>query len=278
MRFDAELPAKGKQRLLWAWMDQGHLQMVAGGYLNSLPPEKLEEVLSRHAEAVSARKTLAPLRANPSVRPLNYDLDYLEGVRAAPFFKKSFAGRRTAFGTVSSEDLIVFQHFVNAPKGETPADIVRWVLPKEFNSQAQISQDSQGRLVFVTDDLTSIFQVTVEPDKGPVMSLQPRGNWLQVARVKERLVIRNGIHRAVRLAAMGRDIPALIVDFDSLAEVFPPDAGFFSAEYIAKLDRPPVLSDFLKRHLTLDIPKADVKRIVAVKLDVSEFFVPLEDH
>lgn len=271
------LPEPKKQRLLWAWMDRNHFLSVSQGYANSLLPVELESLMRRQQKASASRSRLRPIAKETKIEPMGSEhASHLDAVKSSPYFQKVFAGLDSSFGMVDPNDLVVFQHFIQPPKGELPADVLRWCLPTEFKTEAQITINGTHSVVFVTQDHTSIFGINVDPQKGPILGLQPRGNWLQVSRVEGRLVLRNGIHRAVRLAHAGHArIPALVVEYQSMEEVVPADPGFFNANYLRTLERPPLLTDFLNPELAVDIPLEETRRIVAVRLEVSDYRIPI---
>jgi hypothetical protein len=85
-----------------------------------------------------------------------------------------------------------------------------------------------------------------------VLPLTGGESYLQVGKVGDRYVMRNGYHRAHTLLRSGVTlVPALVREVHDLAELTLPPGTF--APRIFRLDRPPILSDFLHARLAATI-------------------------
>ncbi len=125
-------------------------------------------------------------------------------------------------------------------------------------------------MVFTTEDPSSLFAVSATPN-GAQLSLAPRGNWVQVVVVENRLVVRNGYHRIATLAARGCEtVPAIVSFASKLSEVVPPGPGWFNPDYLLRLARPPLVTDFLNPALCADVRQPTPKRLFEVRIAVSE--------
>jgi len=94
----------------------------------------------------------------------------------------------------------------------------------------------------------------------------------QVAHFGGRYFCRDGHHRAYQLLRKGiREVPALVRDFDSFAELAP-RAGLLAQEVLCG-DKPPTLQDFLDDTVAADIELPATRK--AVVITVAEVELPI---
>lgn len=268
-------------RMLWAFMDQGHFASVTN-------PQLAQQLAAQHQTAMQARAALPPEKpVLPQLQPLAAaEQAWVAQVTAAPAFQKSIAKAPGgfAFGRLPIEAFVAFQPWVHPLHSPVPTDqheILEWCLPKNFQTTANINIENgpdgrPKRVLFVTDDPTAILNHGVGQE-GFVIGVTPRLNWVQVTEVEGMYILRNGYHRVNALHAAGhQDVPVLLTKAASLDEVVNVGVnGFFNAPYLRGLPRKPMVVDFQDPSLTVNVPYAKTKRVVEVRIDVSEFGVPI---
>lgn len=268
-------------RMLWAWMDTGH-------FAGATNPQLAQQLATKHQAAVQHRLALAPQKPPvPPLQPLSpHEQAWVAQVAAAPAFQNSIAKAPGgfAFGRLPIDALVAFQPWVHPLHGAVPKsqqEILEWCLPKNFQTTTNINVEAgpdgkPKRVLFVTDDPTAMFNHGIGPE-GYLLGVTPRLNWVQVTEVEGMYVLRNGYHRVDALHAVGHvEVPVLLTKAATLDEVVNVGVnGFFNAPYLRGLPRKPMVADFQDANLTVNVPHVKTKRVVEVRLDVSEFGVPI---
>ncbi len=279
------MPAPGVKRYLAGYMDRPHLETFVGESLAIRPKDEVDQFWARHASTSDEKGKLAPIPLDDGqLRPLDGpDAEWVQSVASTDRFKREIAGPH-AFAWVPIDKLLAFQPLIDEgppSPGASADEVLRWCLPSEFPKTAADKPQfmanpawSGPRLVLGTRDMNAQLSFEVRDD-GLSLSLVPRGNWLQVAVVGSRLILRNGYHRTCALAAAGHThVPALVLPMPDLASAIPQSPAFFGADYLQRLPRPPMVMDFLSPDLTVELAHTPQKRVVEIRFDIMEMRIP----
>lgn len=277
-------PEQGTQRLMAGWMDRGHLLQFVQGHLAALDDRGQAHFWTEHdAMRREAASLPIPDLAAPEPHPMaGEEAAWCREVEQAPAFRQTFGSAPHCFGYLPVSCLTTFQPFLKGSNERPPegmADVLRWCLPTTFetSSAVTLNQGNPGtvpRVLFATNDPNAQLNFAVMGDAFRV-AVAPRLNWVQVARADGRYVVRNGHHRIAALAAIGRtEVPAVIIEAPTIGAIVPPAPAFFGADYLQRLERPPLVVDFLNPAVTLEIPHAPLRRVFEVRLDVAELQLP----
>jgi hypothetical protein len=273
--------------VLWSFLNKDSALGLLSGGMVRLTPEEVSEYMKRWNVALSSRESLSPLRPHElRVTPLPSSTDsYLEEILKSPLFQSVKAQHpEVRLGFVPIQQLICPLVFVDNEyleelraelQGNETSDFVRFALPKNLAAALQVvSADPSLRTVTLVSPQKTL---TV----GPVQ-LQNVANGLEVkftvaaapslisvSQVGNRLILRNGIHRAFLLAQLGAvEVPCIIttdvqlpLNFSSAYPSFHPNT-FFQA-------RPPLLADLLDASLSTELPLQTTRKLIRISAEES---------
>jgi hypothetical protein len=251
---------------------------VAGPAIVDWTPAQREDLWARHAAAVASARELPPLV--PATGGAEVPCEIGENQRATlqtPNFQQSLTGGRPfRFSYVAVGHLGAFQPFVKdgaaAPTGA--GDLVDWCLPPPPKSDVRVegqANETGQRIVVSTFDPN----VTLTPRLGPDvvgLTIGRSPNWVQVAAIGGRYLVRDGHHRVAAAVAAGHErVPAIVVEYQNLQEAMAAPPGlWFTPDVMFGIPRPPLVADFLDSALTLDVPAPSRVRVYTVQFQISK--------
>jgi len=262
-----------------------------------------DEWLKANDHVHEVEKTEAGGADNPTVGSLPAGSDQLRlRLQADPMFLQSFQIIPTTLGIVELDRLVVFQKQINLrfvaqlqkALGARPdfEQLFRFCLPFDHpHPPAQIMQMAQNAFAFVSqsNDLRFLDAPLLDPTQIPgyVPSGPPvaiiglvvgfGSNFLNAARIENRLVLGNGSHRAYALRDMGiTHVPCLIQHVSRREEMEMLGFGdvFTNADAYLKAPRPPVLKDYFDPALRKIVPVRRKNRQVRVTFGVEQSDTP----
>jgi hypothetical protein len=267
-------PPKGQQRLLLPWLTDAQLAMYVQP--PALPLAAIARATAQAKLAQSAHTTLAA-----SFRPFTGPAAaYAAKIATTPAFQAAFPGQSVEFGWISVAELITFQPCITGTEGLMPMaeeELLAWCLPETFSTQCQLTCTSnvanRWDVLIETHDPNANFAVGAGPG-GIVMGPQPRANWVQVVSSGGLSLVVNGNHRVSFLTGAGvTEIPVMRRQLPSLAEVIPKEPAVFTYDQIIAR-RPPLVCDFVDASLAYDVPLAPRRRIMQVRVELTEHRLP----
>jgi hypothetical protein len=163
--------------------------------------------------------------------------------------------------------------------GSDPIDIWKFALPERITTRLKaITDPTQKSMTFISNQkglTVSPMRVQNTPEGTEVSFLvTASGTAILVGENSGRLFLKNGIHRAYLLAQMGLSrIPCIVVreqgPLANLVSSYPA----FTASTLSQL-RPPLLVDFFKPELSLQVPLQRTHKLVRVSAE--ETIVPID--
>lgn len=269
-------------KILAGFTDTPHFQQLASSTLSVLDEGSVSDIMGNIETAQAARQDLEPVDTSEAVLgPIPKDhTDYLNKVRESDPFMQIYGEREHEFALVDAGRLCIFQPNVSLEyslevPGESMKDMLEYCIPESFEVQAEVSvSNNRPEMIIVTESSNlSIEQYGLDGDK-VCFSFGPNKNWVQVAELGNRFYLKNGYHRVHSLLEKGvRKIPAIIypaTDWDDTGGNKP---GFFSHNYLKNLDRPPIMDDFFREELVIEIPRRKTKK--AIIISASEHKIPI---
>jgi hypothetical protein len=249
--------------------------------------ERREAGIADEAECLELPEAMQPLADELAARP-----HFRAGCDCLP----------VSFGMVELDRLIVCQPHVTLPFVEalqarlTPAPdaegLFRFCQPIERRDPpVRIRRLGERRFQFVSDSTDFRFHkpALLRPEQivgydsfGPVgavvgLVLGYGSNLLSVIRSDQRMLLRNGYHRACALRAAGfTHVPAVIQTVtrrDELALVAPQAVVDEPAFYFAA-KRPPLLKDFFDPRISKVLPVRRMEKLIEVSFEFEEYDVP----
>jgi hypothetical protein len=226
----------------------------------------------------------------------------LEAALAQPAAQKTFGLLPSTWLTVELDRLVVYQKFVNlryveelkreVPNPLTAPELARFSagigLPQ---SEVRVSQPNGNTFSFtsVSEDLRFLDLTLLEPSqvsqyvasgypvKLVTVAIGYGPNFITALKIRNRLVLHNGSHRAFALRDLGvTHVPALVQDVsrdEELELVGVPDLPTFSDRYITSV-RPALLKDYFDPHLRKIVPVVRKHRLVQVQAGWNQGKVP----
>jgi hypothetical protein len=207
---------------------------------------------------------------------------HLDRVAARPLFQRLFGEAEWQFAAVPVASLIAVQPHVNwsyaqaqAARAAAEADLLQLCLPataEDLELWGGVSPGEPPSASFYTrDPNVRVTEARMEASPRLTISftISKTAVFLQVVRLAGRLYLKNGVHRAVGLAAAGwARLPCLLVEGRDVRDL--PD--LLSLPVMLRPD-PPLVVDFLHPELFIAHPWQD--RIKYIRLVPEEFVAPL---
>jgi hypothetical protein len=279
-----------KGYFLWSYINEAGLVPFL---INStrLSEAEIEALKPKWTEAVTERSKLGPM---PKVAEIRTEIppqatSYLEhylNSPAAAALGKNFG--QITFAYVPTNALVTPLVFIDGEylDGLKPelqstgdADVVKFCLPSVGGVQVRTVTDIAMRSVIF---LSSLKTLTVSPisvrqiPEGTEVRFVIGANisMVLVSMVGDRLIIRNGIHRAYLLALLGlKEIPCILVKEGAVPSLFTTAYPSFIPQ-VLMLSRPPLLTDFANPQLTLEAPLQRTNKMI--RISAEETILPVE--
>jgi len=280
--------------MLWAFVDEPGVRVFLSS-LTKLDPEQVEARVSEWRDARRRLESLPPFltdlanieflsdKAPPVVR------DFVAAMAQSPLLnsiKPLF--NDVSFAYVPVDQLInplvyIDYEYLEELKpditGSDPIDIWKFALPERITTRLKaITDPTQKSMTFISNQkglTVSPMRVQNTPEGTEVSFLvTASGTAILVGENSGRLFLKNGIHRAYLLAQMGLSrIPCIVVreqgPLANLVSSYPA----FTASTLSQL-RPPLLVDFFKPELSLQVPLQRTHKLVRVSAE--ETIVPID--
>lgn len=276
--------------VLWAFINPHVLPQLLVGMSRLTPPD-IEHVLPKHAEAVTGLNTLQPIEpAALPQRSLSPKLaDYFGRISNSPMMgqlKQIFPMADLAY--VRIQDLIsplvyIDHEYVEELRPELASldddDVAKFALPETANLPVKAVLDPTMRNVhFISINKTlSIGPAQVVNTGGGVevrFFVGANLSAITVSKFQDRLILRNGIHRAYVLARLGvTEIPCIFSPEDTLPNLMMTAYPAFIPQTFL-LPRPPMLLDFFNEQLCLQVPLQKTRKVV--KISAEETILPVD--
>jgi len=276
--------------ILWSYLDEGALQILLGS-LTRLDGKSMAELVSGWREAVARRQVLPPL-SRPSDAPIENSaiLRHINELQEKhPNFKNIAPGKEVSVRLVQLDQLVcplvlIDYELLDSLKPELPLTdelhVARFALPQQIHVPIKGMFDPTMRnVMFVSNDKTltvSGAQIQQTPFGTAVtFMVNATGSALIVVAYPDRLILRNGIHRAFLLASQGvKYAPCLVVRETGTINA-PPTLSYptFTNEVLA-LPRPPLVIDFLNPEMRIEVPLQRTHKLV--KIMAEETIVPID--
>lgn len=259
--------------------------LAAQSYIQEL--EKTEAGCADGAVVQELPKRLAPLRKK---------------LEADPVFQKSYDTLPTKIGMVELERLVVYQKHINidfaaklkADLGPKPnlEEVFRLALPYHHPEPPARWMKTHGDgYVFMSpsNDMRYLGSVVLKPSElttrrfhGSVVGIVGLlvgfgSNFLNVVQSKNRLVLRNGSHRAYALRDLGvTHAPAIVQTIESPDDLRVADGGALRDNPELYLDnpRPSMLKDYFNPRLRKVVTVPRQVRQIRIEYETQEVFVP----
>ncbi len=209
---------------------------------------------------------------------------HLERVAARPLFQRQFGARRWRFATVPFGAVVSPQPFVHvsyareraaAAPGESGAlDLCLPALPETLELWGGVGEgpgDVPGATFYTRDMNVHVSSARLEtsPHLQLTFAVTKTAVFVQVVRLGDRLVLKNGTHRALGLALRGAErLPCVLVDTDD-----PDDLPGILPQRVLLGAAPPLLTDFLDPTAYVEYGWRD--RIKFIRLVPEEFVTPM---
>jgi len=262
-------PATRTGRALLGWMGKPEAQLVMSGQRTDavVSDETTARIDAAHA-AVGARP--AGFSQEVLIEDLPDDLDgYVDELRAGAgqtFFDEGWAIGVADLNRVCAIQPVVFEDGFTRCSGAREGDLLglaRITLPATATEQFQVNADA-GRPVVVVWSTNPNLRVLGQFATPALTGQQPAVGFnvgvmpsmVQVVRVRDRYVLRDGYHRAVGLVRAGITRAPVFV-WDNTVREQPLPTGMLPADaYLGP--RPPVLRDYLDDSVaqTVELPFA----------------------
>lgn len=269
--------------VLAGFMDDGHLQRALGATPPAILNAGEENLEDRIAAARATRENLAPVDLDAAIiGPLPEDASpHLDRVRDSDDFQDLYGDRDAEFRLVDPKLLCAFQTRVKTtyerrtPGGEIE-ELLPYCLPEEFQTptEASVNQTNKGLDVTLSADSPNVTVRGLEiDDHGAHIGIGAKRNWVQVAIHEGRPYVKNGYHRILQLLKQGVEaVPAIVYEAQNWDDAGGNKTNFFGIDYLRTLDRPPLVSDFL-RDVAIEVPIRRTKKLIRIEVD--EFAVPV---
>jgi hypothetical protein len=277
--------------VLWAFInpESALTQFLSGISRYSLP--EIQQLLPKHREAVQAASNLA-LSDTPVLHDRSADaktLAYFESLSNSAVMaqvKQTYAVSEFAY--VRVKDLItplvyIDQEYIEELRPELASldevDVAKFAIPDATNIRVRSMIDPTNRSVnFISNNKSlSIGPAQITSQSGGVLVSFFVGATTAVVTVikhENRLILRNGIHRAYLLAKLGlQEIPCVLTAEQApnslMISSYP---AFVPAVLMQK--RPPMLIDFFDPRLSIDVPLQRNHKVV--KISAEETVLPVD--
>lgn len=247
--------------------------------------------------------TQAGIADGPPVGTLDASLDgEAAALIANPFFAKSFGMVPIRLGLVELDRLVVFQKFidlsfVNQLKkriGTAPSQraLFEFCLPARPDlPQVSHAQTAPNAFTFTSPSKDFRFLEAVMLDPSQLAGYQAQGpavaavsivvgygsNFLNVAKVENRLVLGNGSHRAYALRELGvTHVPCIVQDVTRREELEVLGFGDLqqNPDLYLKSPRPPMLRDYFDPELRKIVPVVRKQRGYRISFGVEPMDIP----
>jgi hypothetical protein len=276
--------------VLWSFINpQGLPQLLLG--MSRLTPPDVESLLPKHAEAMARISSLNPVQPATLVgRSLSTKLgDYFKKIASTPMMtqtKQIFPMADLAYVPVHEliSPLVYIDHeYVEELRPELASlseeDVAKFALPESINLPIKATVDpTQHNVNFISSNKTlSIGPAQLVNIGGGIeirFFVAANLSAVTVSKFQDRLILRNGIHRAYLLAKLGiTEIPCIFVPEDNLPNLIITAYPAFTPQVLLQ-PRPPLLLDFFTDQLCLEVPLQKTRKLV--KVSAEEFILPVD--
>lgn len=279
-----------KGYFLWSFINEiGLVPFLTNS--TRLSEADMEALKPKWMEAISERSKLDPM---PKVEDIRTDIppeatSYLENYLNSPAAAALTANHgQVTFAYVPVRALVTPLVFIDGEylEGLKPelqstgvADVVKFCLPSVGAVQVRTVTDMTMRSVMF---LSSLKTLSVSPIS---VRQVPQGTEVRfviganismvlVSMVGDRLIIRNGIHRAYLLATLGlQEIPCILVKEDVIPSLLTAAYPSFVPQ-VLMLRRPPLITDYADPRLTLTAPLQRTNKMI--RISAEESILPVE--
>jgi hypothetical protein len=276
---------------LWSFINEENIGNFLTG-VAKLSPEEIKGYRNRWAEAYEKRISLPKLEMSElKLQALPESANsYIQSFLPNPIFQSIKAQYPTfEFGLAPANQLICPLVFIDNEyledlraelQGKEPLDLVRFAFPNNVSASVKV----------VSADPSLHSATLISPQKtltvGPLQLNQTPGgleakfliastlSMITVSEINNRLILRNGIHRAFLLAQLGfTQIPCLFTRDSQLPLVLSVAYPAFHPSVLVQ-PRPPLLLDFLESSLAVEIPIHQMRKVI--KVSAEENLIPLD--
>lgn len=237
-------------RVLSGFTDPGHFSSIVGEYLATLDQPARQKVLDEAEQTRAFVRTLSPVKLDDAVgRPLPSD-PYIDAMVKDARFSQAFGQRPFQFAMVKPDRLIALQTTVK-PRADTvpsdPADLLRFALPDKYEVPAEMTFTPPQGPIYITSRHPNMQGIAMDMEQGRLVIRPPMHlNLIQVAHFQGRFYLRNGYHRVFDAISAGvAEIPAIVTQPLQVQEVDIGGAANYNVGYTMRLQRPPLMQDFL---------------------------------
>jgi hypothetical protein len=261
-------------------MDRGHIEQVAGEWLNAQTSDRRDQFWAEWEKAQAAARALPNLSPNaafagdPSVSWAAKHAELLKRDEVA----KAFLGVDTSIRRVDLREVVALQPSVQTVTDPVPAtdeELLEYCLPAPMTTPCEVNVSFSppiGQVMFI-GDVPYLNSINIDARDGK-LSVSPAThvNFLQVVDFQGRAYLLNGYHRANSLLRAGKNVvPAWVVGNR------PPilaGQGFFNLGYLTGLARPPLLQDYLGP-ASIPLDQRLKRHGLMMRFEVAPFNVPL---
>jgi hypothetical protein len=277
--------------VLWSFIDQLALQLLLSS-LSRYDTKTIEQLSTEWQQATAKRLTFPPTENAYSATPIESPavLEYLRELEEKhPTFKNIAPGKEVSIDLVQLDQLVsplvlVDFELLDNLKAELPIpdeiNIARFALPQRITIPIKAMLDPTMRnAMFVSND-KSVTISDARVQQTPVGTaitflVGATGSALIAANYSGRLILRNGIHRAVLLASLGiKSAPCVVVKEEGPISAAIALAYPTFTDAVLALPRPPMVTDFLNSDLALQVPLQRTHKLV--KITAEEMIVPID--
>ena len=266
--------------ILWAFINEAAVvQFLANATKYS--PQDVQALLPKWSEAVAAKDKLAEpekaLRIRTEVSP--QVKEYIDDFLTSPTgLSMRDVHPQLSFVYVPVEQLVTplvliddeyLEHLKPEFQGTEELELAKFALPKTTSFQLRAVADPTARNVTFLSNLKGLTvspaQIRQLPEGTEVRFLVTASmNLVVVSLIQDRLVLRNGMHRAHLLAKHGvKEIPCLLVREESMPALMTSAYPSFVPSTLLSR-RPPLLIDYSNAEVTLEAPMQKTNKIVHI--------------
>ncbi len=282
---------KGRSLAGYLPRDQGVNLLVQGPMAEGTPdPEAAAIQWERVAQAVRDRD---PVEISDPLLPLPPQVTALaDSFAARPDIQSTFAQHNWTVALADlTQSILSYQVLVQTDDAldrtrhldaNDLEALFQFCLPGQEAAQVQGGFDPTQNAFTATSLNPNLrlagFQVVTPPNGGPTnnvigFTLSLGSNQVQLVEYRGRWMVRDGYHRLYGLLARGiTTVPCIAIRARSLDETGAGRPGFFNYETLYS-ERPPLLSDFLSDHYSVETWTQAVRKIV--RIQAQEFVVPI---
>ena len=281
-------------RALLGWLNEAE----AYQFLLGRQPTPADDVTALRQQWLAARSVVAsrPPYAAPNIIVEMDDPALVEAIHTRPEIQAAFPGQQWRPAYVELSQVVSLQKLIHLEGLEArvadiradSSELLELCLPTSQQlppSGAILDLDNKGLTISSLNPNLRIIgnqlaeaQISLAPGLPPVrvqavtILVSIGSSYLNVAWYQNRLILRDGYHRAAALLRAGIScVPCLVVEVRSLEELgCPPGAVAYDVLFG---ERPPTLGDFWDESVTCEVMRPAIRKVLRIRGD--EFVVPL---